>query len=374
MDKVCVYDFLSSIGQYNVEAIKKLLRKVKRQHIPLSDRIYPKLGSILNALYDHGRNENVPFEQGYWQIVPDCGYEILELLRPYYDFGEDEKLVQKHFLYQPIMHGDMRMLEYLWELDPLKHRHFQQPYGNLMRYAILDYCYMRLPSWEGLPESEGGYTLDLNSDHWLETLYRQAERCCIAPPEHLDFLMKHDFTPYGEKVSLQLAPPRLKLETSERIWTITDCRIDHRQGVDFEEVIKSVLRSGEYESLTCVCGDPWCAGVYQPVLSMRFGDVARWRITQSEDDNDPKVYYLAVPVREYISEAEILLEKIEHGILTDGMNDQMDIDRPITDFTPTPRGLKKVQNIRSLIQLELTGQKIPDFKKRQATIFVTINA
>ena len=53
MDKVSVYDFLSAIGMLDAEAVKKLLRKAKRQHIPLSDRIYPKLGSILNALYDH---------------------------------------------------------------------------------------------------------------------------------------------------------------------------------------------------------------------------------------------------------------------------------------------------------------------------------
>lgn len=378
MHKVDVYDFLNSIRQRDAEAIKKLLRKAKRQHIPLSDHIYPKLGSILAALYDPYKDENVPFEQGYWQIIPDVGYEILDVLRPYYDFGEDEKLDQKHFLYQPIMHGDVRMLEYLWQLDPLKHRSFSQPLTALMRYAILDYCYMRLPSWEGLPESEYGYKLDLSSDHWLETLHRQAERCNIAPPEHLDFLIKKDVYLREEKVSLDLDHSNLKLELSlgahnsgDRTWTITDSRIDHRQEVNFEEVIKSVLRSGEYESLTCVCGEPWCAGVYQPVLSMRFGDVARWRVTQSEDDEDPKVYYRAVPVKEYISKMDILLEMVESGIKNSVMK-EADIPA-ITCFEPTEFSLEKVQKLRSWIQMERDGKELPDFNKRKAPIFITID-
>ena len=379
MSSLSAYDFLHAIRCRDVAAVKKLIRQAKRQHIPFSEHIYPELGLILKALYDPCRDENVPFKQHYWQIIPDSGYEILELLRPYYDFGEQEKIYHNHFLYQPIMHGDVRMLEYLWQLEPMKYRTPHYALSLIMRYAIDDYCYMRLPEWDGLPESEQGYMLDLAADDWLETLCRQAERCSIAPPEHLEFLLKHDCVPYGENVSCRLANPRLKLEISldgdapeDRVWTIEDCRINHRQGVDFEEVVQSVLRSGEYWNLTCVCGWPECAGVYQPVVSMRFGDVVRWRITPSDDDKDPRVYYLAIPVKEYITDLDFLLETVEHGISN---SVRKEVFEPAhTCFDTTSFCLNKVQKLRSWIQLELSGKELPDFNQKAAPIFITLNA
>ena len=378
MNSLSVYDFLHEIRHRDVDAVKKLLRQAKRQHIPLSEHIYPELGLILNALYDPCRDENIPFEQSYWQIIPDSGYEILELLRPYYDFGEQEKIYHNHFLYQPIMHGDVRMLEYLWQLEPIKYRCPHYTLALIMRYAIYDYCYMRLPVWDGLPESDNGYMLDLSAGNWLETLWHQAERCNIAPPEHLEFLLKHDCSPYGENISCHLDNPRLKLEVSlgdgapgERVWTIEDCRINHRQGVDFEEVVKSVLRSGEYWNLTCVCGCPECAGVHQPVLSMRFGDVVRWRITQSDDDKDPKVYHLAIPVKEYISELEFLLEMVEKGIASSRIKETLEPAH--TCFDTTSFCLNKVQRLRSWIHQELAGKELPDFNTKAAQKFITLN-
>ena len=364
MSTITRYELLHAVFHHDADDVRSLLQEAKRQDIPLSARIYPNLPQILHALYKH--IGAAPMADRQWNILPDTAYEILELLRPFYDFGEHEKLYQNHFLFHPVMHGDIRMLEYLWTLEPLKYRSHAQPLWPLFKTAVQDYCYMCLPEWEGLPpdkEIEAGYSLDLGAKDLLEILYAQAERCQIAPPEHLDFLLKHGCPQHTGELRLRIHQPCLELKVGcygqaedRRVWEITDSRLTHDQGQDCGEMVKGCLRDGEYWPLTCECGFPECAGVTEPVLAMRFGDIARWRVTSSEDDKDPSIYYRAVPVRNYLRNMDMLLEVVERGIRQDGVvspDAEDGPDYPVTDFSASPNSLKKVKMLRKLIRCAL---------------------
>ena len=391
MSCITRYDLLKAVSRHDAEELRGLLRKAKRQHIPLSERIYPTLPEIIRSLYSHfPQPGKAPFAERYWQVLPDAAYDILEELRPFYDFGEYEKLYQNHFLYQPVLHGDIRMLEYLWTLDPMQYRRPEYQLGQIFSAGIEDFCYMRLPDWEGLPHdknipekmNQDCYSLDLKADDWLETLYAQAERCHIAPPKHLEFLLKHDCMLNTSELKLRVRQPQLELQVRHsdhpgygRIWEIRDQWISHRNQ-DCGELVKGCLRDGEYWPLTCVCGFPECDGVVEPVLALRFGDVARWRVTSSEDAKDPDVSYLAVPVKNYLRDMDMLLEVVERGIEEDGFaqrEPEDGPDHPITDFSATPNSLKKAKTLREFIRKKLSGEEIPEFEKKPEPITIVIN-
>lgn len=140
-----------------------------------------------------------------------------------------------------------------------------------------------------------------------------------------------------------------------RIWKIKDRRITHEYQ-DPECLVKSCIASGEYWTLTCECGFPACANIDKPVLAMRFGNTARWRVTASDDDKDPDVYYLSVPVKQYLQDFDDLLKTIEVNIPDVGdtyENDDSWIPDEHDRFSSTCDGLTKVRRIRNRIQKEL---------------------
>ena len=141
-------------------------------------------------------------------------------------------------------------------------------------------------------------------------------------------------------------------------------------------MVKACLRDGKYWPLTCVCGFPECAGVHEPVLALRFGDVARWRVTTSEDDKDPKVYYCAVPIRKYLHNMDMLLNVVEHGIRQDwGVppDAEEEPDFAVASFSATPTSLKKVKTLRKLIRCALAGKEIPEFEKKPKPITIVVD-
>ena len=194
-------------------------------------------------------------------------------------------------------------------------------------------------------------------------LYKQAECCNIPVPEHLDFLIKHGgkVPTDAENIILCDRYPQLELRISHgrdygveaRNWQILDGAINHKYQCA-EEVVKACLASGEYWSLTCECAIPVCANVHKPVLSMRFGDITHWRVTASDDDVNPNVYYLSEPIKPYLQDMDIMLKTIENGIKSDGVPQGDPFIHDKIDTIPsTAEGLKKVRQIRSLIIKEL---------------------
>ena len=140
-----------------------------------------------------------------------------------------------------------------------------------------------------------------------------------------------------------------------RIWKIRDCHITHKYQ-DPECLVNSCITSGEYWSLTCECGVPACANVDKPVLSMRFCNTARWRITMSDDDQNPDVYYLTIPIKQYLQDFDDLLKMIEgniHDVSDTYENDDTWIPDEYDRFSSTCNGLTKVRRIRHKIQKEL---------------------
>ena len=70
--------------------------------------------------------------------------------------------------------------------------------------------------------------------------------------------------------------------------------------------------------LNCVSARRYIAASL-PVLSMRFCDTVRWRVTASDDDVNPNVYYLSIPVKPYLQDMDTMLKTIENGIKSDGV-------------------------------------------------------
>ena len=371
MGNISVYKFIKAIWALDVQGIKKLIAELQRRQIPFSDHIYPTLNAVIEALYDHFTINGIgkTFAADYWQSLPEEAYQILELLRPFYDIRNQDIPAHKHYLYEPVMRGDLRMIKYLRQVHPWGHIHSE--INKILYLGILDFCYMRLPSWEGFPECKDkskdfiskAYIIDIHSSDLIKMLYKQAERCNIPIPEHLDFLMKHgaEVPTDAENIILHDCYPQLELHishdkdygTEERSWRIHDAAINHKYQCA-EELVKSCIADGEYWSLTCECGIPECANVHRPVLAMRFGDTARWRITASDDDVNPSVYYLSVPAKPYLQDMDTILKTIESGIKSDAVQQGDPFIHDKIDTIPsTDEGLKKVRQIRSIIRKEL---------------------
>ena len=213
------------------------------------------------------------------------------------------------------------------------------------------------------------------------TILRKCAACSVRrkastfrfPPEHLEFLLKHGCSPDSAKVKLQLRQPHFALRMwhdgpskANHNWEITGRNLTHHQGQDCEGMVKACIHDGEYWILTCVCCVPGCANVRAPVLSMIFGDVARWRVTSSKDDGEPGVYYLAVRVADYLHDIDLLLAAIERGIKADGISDGdvPDCPWPSVEFAASEESLGLVKMFRDLIRRKLSGGKIPEFDKR----------
>jgi hypothetical protein len=81
---------------------------------------------------------------------------------------------------------------------------------------------------------------------------------------------------------------------------------------------------------------------------MRFEDTARWRITASDDEKNPDVYYLAVPVKKYLQNMDDLLSLIEKNIACDDKTCEDDctwLPSEYESFSSTCNGLAKVRKI-----------------------------
>lgn len=373
MSYISYYNFIEAIRKWDVKIVKVLIDKVKQLKIPFSTHTYPTLDMIIEALYGHfsisGKRKD--FAAAYWQSLPDEAYQILELLRPFYDIRNQDIPAHKHYLYEPVMRGDLRMIKYLRQVHPWGHIHSE--INKILYLGILDFCYMRLPSWEGLPECKDkdciskAYIIDIHSPDLIKILYKQAERCNVPIPEHLDFLIKHgaEIPTDAENIILYDCYPQLEIHishdrdygTEERSWRIHDAAVNHKYHCA-EELVKSCIANGEYWSLTCECGIPECANIHKPVVAMRFGDTARWRITASDDDVKPNVYYISVPVKPYLQDMDTILKTIESGIKSDAVlqGDPFVHDK-IDTIPSTDEGLKKVRQIRAIIRKEFRQYK-----------------
>lgn len=115
MNNISVYDFLKNIRAWNVAEIKKLVAEIQAQKAKYSNRVFPSLNSIIEALYAHFSecSTDKNFAENYWQTLPDEAYKILKILQPFCRFSDNQHLAHKHFLYEPIMRRDLRMLKYL---------------------------------------------------------------------------------------------------------------------------------------------------------------------------------------------------------------------------------------------------------------------
>ena len=373
MNEVSYYDFMDAIRAWDVQKVNSLISMVLQSRKPLSDYTYPTLCESVNALYAHFTEYETQknFAADYWQVLPDEAYKILEHMDMFYEAEENEVPAHKHFLYDAVMHGDLKMLEFLFEkVKSSKCQYWKLPVAKLLYLGILDFCYMRLPTWQGLPEykakfselSTDAFVLDFCSPDLMNIIFEQARNCNVPVPEHLEFLMKHcdmdELYGFG-KIILQVHDPHLALHIShdsdygvkKRCWAVSDSRIRHKYQCA-EELVKSCIADGEYWGMTCECGIPECANVNRPILAMHYGNIVRWRITDSDDEAVPDVYYLAVPAKQYLQDMDFILKIIENGIKSDGVipGDPFYHNHKIAFIPSTDEGLKKVRKIRTVIK------------------------
>ena len=355
-----IRDDLLNCDAESVDNIKNYLRRVRRAHTPLSDEPYPTLSTILGCLYQrhHTMADMLPFEKRYYQQLPDEAYEILALLEPYYTYNDCTiKTVVDAHIFEPAVRGDLRMLKYLWTLPILTHRDWNQHLNDVYRAALSEFCFMRLPEWGELEHLHEG-----DQKTVFSTVVKQAERCGVPYPEHLEFLIQHGCCDWNAlSPTHPHAAPGFSLNLRHNNdgstgWEILSNISRHLQQ-DPKELALCALENGEHWPFTCSCGFPEDAGIYEPVVAIRHGEYSCWRVVEYPncDSDKLQINYFRFPVRKYLEELDLLLTTIDRGIRQELARTpiRLEDDSFLENHTVLSSGLpyrKKLAEIRKIVR------------------------
>jgi len=61
------------------------------------------------------------------------------------------------------------------------------------------------------------------------------------------------------------------------LWVNDEC-VSEGFVVDLRNLVATLKGSGEYEIVTCSCGEPGCAGIWQGIIVFHYYDLIRWLI------------------------------------------------------------------------------------------------
>lgn len=81
--------------------------------------------------------------------------------------------------------------------------------------------------------------------------------------------------------------------------------------IDLDELKKSAISSGGYDLQTCGCGDPGCAGFYEPIFVQHEGEIVTWEfdarnhpIPEKDDDAEFAITRYKFNRKQYITEIQ----------------------------------------------------------------------
>ncbi len=362
----------NAIADLNLDDLKYFITEMEKFPAPLPCNPYPSLTEIVRYLSWHSfvdKNETAAdFARTCRMPLPDKAYEVLALLLP--RCPEEKRKPRacfEQFFFQPLVQMDMKFVRHLWELKPLKEDRIHMKFANLYHTVLEDYCYIHLPTWEGLPE-----VFPADQNETLKILAAHAEKCGAPPPKHLAFLIQQGCTD-NQTLQLRVTNPSFRLqvgcdEDGIPEWSLQNNISDHKHQAA-EDLVNAAIKSGEYWPFTCSCGVPACSGISEPVLSMRCGDSVRWRIIPGEDGikKNMPVRYVSYSVEKYLKMVIPLLDAILDS-MKDNLIDPRDFltgvakkryypTADITSFSPTEINCKLLQKIRSQAKKALQNLK-----------------
>ena len=88
------------------------------------------------------------------------------------------------------------------------------------------------------------------------------------------------------KIDYEISPTKgesLKRYIRPSLWINNEC-LSRELTVDMREMIASLKGSGEYAILTCTCGEPGCAGVWENIIVIHWPTTIRWLIPHQGPD------------------------------------------------------------------------------------------
>lgn len=84
--------------------------------------------------------------------------------------------------------------------------------------------------------------------------------------------------------------------------------------LDFSSFVDSTKRDGEYFLVTCTCGEPGCAGIFDGVLVTHEGELVRWKVPnpiQRDDDSDEDA---PITYDEYVFDRAVYIATIREAL------------------------------------------------------------
>lgn len=117
--------------------------------------------------------------------------------------------------------------------------------------------------------------------------------------------------------------------------------------VDLKQLKESALSSGAYDLLTCGCGEPGCAGFFEPIFVQHVGDCIHWEcntryypIVSKDENAEPSILRYAFDHAQYAQEIRTTFEWLRRHPHRDSLGphgfDASLFDEPFPD-TSVPR-------------------------------------
>lgn len=91
-------------------------------------------------------------------------------------------------------------------------------------------------------------------------------------------MMEYDTIRIQYRVTIEQEEP-LRRCIAPSLWVNDEC-ISEGVTVDLRELVASMEKSGQYDILTCSCGEPGCAGIWEGVVVIHWPEAIRWLIPE----------------------------------------------------------------------------------------------
>ena len=216
------------------------------------------------------------FLESLFQHKDFCVFTCEQTGKRYSEFSEKPTLLDSP-LYYVCMQEDRRMLEFL-----IRHVDRDAPYHKGLYDAVLQYyLYMKLPDWGDLAELSG------KQGELLDAVEKQADSIGVKRSPVLRTLFEAGFPSKYRKLPLKYSEVHIVRHPGTRKgyhfvegrkdWSAVSQGNGHFGFYHNDsEMIRALTESGSFYPFICECGDPFCAGISEPVQCLKTPTGMRW--------------------------------------------------------------------------------------------------